>query len=57
VRNLLRHRNITTAARQANFDASPVNQVFNTVGDMLTATLEGQAGTTIVPLARGLETS
>ncbi len=50
VRDLLRHRNITTTARYANFDANPVRQISNTLGDMLTANLEGQAGATILPM-------
>jgi integrase len=52
VRDLLRHRNITTTARYANFDAKPVRQVANTLGEMLSASLEGQAGGTVVPLIK-----
>lgn len=57
VRDLLRHRNITTTARYANFDAKPVRQISNMLGDMLTANLEGQAGATILPYARRSKTS
>ncbi|MFT3673455.1 tyrosine-type recombinase/integrase [Aestuariivirga sp.] len=43
VRDLLRHKNIATTSRYANFDASPVRDVSNTVGDMLSANLKGEA--------------
>jgi len=55
VRDLLRHRNITTTARYANFDAKPVRQISNTLGDMLTANLEGQTGAQVVPFGRGVK--
>lgn len=39
VRDLLRHRNITTTARYANFDADPVRDISNVVGDRIAANL------------------
>lgn len=40
VRDLLRHKNIATTGRYANFDANPVRDISNTVGDMLAANLK-----------------
>ncbi len=39
VRDLLRHSNITMTGRYANFDADPVRQVSNTVGDRILSSL------------------
>ena len=39
VRDLLRHRNITTTARYANFDADPVRDISNIVGDRIAENL------------------
>lgn len=41
VRDLLRHRNITTTARYANFDADPVRDISNVVGERIAANLAG----------------
>lgn len=41
VRDLLRHRNITTTARYANFDANPVRDISNVVGERIAANLAG----------------
>jgi integrase len=53
VRDLLRHRNITTTGRYANFDSDPVRNVSNIVGERIAASLAGQEGAKIVPLHKG----
>ncbi len=50
VRDLLRHRNIATTGRYANFDANPVRDVANTVGDRIAAGLSGTPKAEIVML-------
>jgi integrase len=43
VRDLLRHKNISTTARYANFDANPVRQVSNIVGERIQGALAQSA--------------
>lgn len=43
VRDLLRHRNVATTGRYANFDANPVRDVSNVVGERIAASLAGSS--------------
>jgi integrase len=53
VRDLLRHKNVTTTNRYSNFDAEPVRHALNAVGDRIAAALAGGKSAEIVPLRRG----
>jgi integrase len=52
VRDLLRHKNVTTTDRYSNFDADPVRSVSAAVGDRIAAALAGSKSAEILPLRK-----
>ncbi len=53
VRDLLRHKNVSTTNRYSNFDADPVRHVSDAVGSRIAAALGGVISAEIIPLRAG----